>query len=83
MPPIRIGILGLSPGQWAANAYLSYLQSAESKFEIAAVCNSSAESAQKAIKELKLAEATRAYGDPQGMASPGSLDARHLSQVIR
>lgn len=66
MDPIRIGILGLSQGQWAANAHLPYLQSPQSKFEIVAVCNSSAESAQNAIKSLKLAETTKAYGDPNG-----------------
>lgn len=64
--PIRVGIIGLSPGQWAANAYLRYLQSPESKFKIVAVCNSSVESAKNAVKTLKLAEDTKTYGDPQG-----------------
>jgi predicted dehydrogenase len=66
MAPIRIGFLGLSPGQWAATAHLPYLQSVKSKFEIVAVCNSSVESAQASIKALKLSETTRAYGNPQG-----------------
>jgi predicted dehydrogenase len=66
MAPIRVGILGLSQGQWAANAHLPYLQGPQSKFEIVAVCNSSAESAQNSIKSLKLAETTKAYGHPEG-----------------
>lgn len=64
--PIRVGIIGLSPGQWAANAHLKYLQSPESRFKIVAVCNSSVESAKNAVKTLKLAEDTKTYGDPQG-----------------
>lgn len=63
---IRVGILGLSEGQWAANAHLPYLQSPQSKFEIVAVCNSSADSAQNSIKSLKLAKTTKAYGNPEG-----------------
>lgn len=66
MAPIRVGIIGLTPGQWAASAHLPYLQSSESNFEIVAVCNSSVESAAKSVKELKLAEGTRTYGDAQG-----------------
>jgi predicted dehydrogenase len=69
MSPIRIGFIGLSPGQWAANGHLSYLQSANSKFEIVAVCNSSVESAEKSVKALKLKEGTKTYGDVQGMIS--------------
>jgi len=64
--PIRVGIIGLSQGQWAANAHLPYLQGPHSRFKIVAVCNSSIESAQNSIKLLKLAETTKAYGNPQG-----------------
>ena len=69
MAPIRVGIIGLSPGQWSANAHLPYLQSPNSKFKIVAVCNSSVESAKKSIKDLKLKEGTKTHGNPQGMAS--------------
>jgi predicted dehydrogenase len=68
MAPIRVGIIGLSPGQWAAKAHLPYLQSPTSKFEIVAVCNSSVESASKSVKHFKLKEGTKAYGNVQGMA---------------
>jgi len=66
MAPIRVGIIGLSPGQWAATAHLPYLQGSQSKFKIVAVCNSSAESARTSIQTLKLGEATKAYGNPEG-----------------
>ncbi|KAJ5673385.1 NAD-binding Rossmann fold oxidoreductase family protein [Penicillium longicatenatum] len=74
MAPIRVGFIGLSPGQWAAKAHLPYLQSFESKFEIVAVCNSSAESAVKAAKELKLAEGVRTCGNPQDLANDKEID---------
>lgn len=60
MVPIRIGIIGLSLGAWAANAHLPYLQSPDSKFEIVAVCNSSVKRAAKSVKELGLAEGVEA-----------------------
>ncbi|KAJ5912558.1 NAD-binding Rossmann fold oxidoreductase family protein [Penicillium tannophilum] len=74
MAPIRVGIIGLTPGQWAASAHLPYLQSSESNFEIVAVCNSSVESAAKSVKELKLAEGTRTYGDAQDIANDKDID---------
>lgn len=66
MPRTRIGFIGLNQGTWSATAHLPYLQSPESKFEIVAVCNSSVESARKAVQELGLGEGVRTYGDPQG-----------------
>lgn len=66
MSPIRIGIIGLSPGAWAANAHLPYLKSSGSKFKIVAVCNSSVESAAKSVKDLGLAEGVKTYGNVQG-----------------
>lgn len=66
MAPIRIGIIGLSPGAWAANAHLPYLQSRDSKFKIVAVCNSSVESAAKSVKDLNLLDGVRTYGNVQG-----------------
>lgn len=67
MNPIRIGIIGLSPGAWAANAHLPYLQRPDSNFEIMAVCNSSVESAAKSAKDLKLPDGVKTYGNVQGM----------------
>ncbi|KAF3389834.1 Galactose/lactose metabolism regulatory protein GAL80 [Talaromyces pinophilus] len=64
---IRVGIIGLSPGSWAANAHLPYLQSPHSKFEIVAVCNSSVASATKSVKDLKLPSGVRIYGNVQGI----------------
>ncbi|KAL3472710.1 hypothetical protein BJX99DRAFT_272744 [Aspergillus californicus] len=74
MAPIRIGIIGLSPGAWAANAHLPYLQSPDSKFEIVAVCNSSVESSAKSVKDLKLSGGVRTYGDVQDIADDKDID---------
>ncbi|KAF2209825.1 hypothetical protein CERZMDRAFT_46197 [Cercospora zeae-maydis SCOH1-5] len=74
MAPIRVGIIGLSAGQWAANAHLRYLQSAESKFSIVAVCNSSRDSAQRAIEALNLPNTVRASGNPQDLADADDVD---------
>jgi predicted dehydrogenase len=68
MSPIRIGIIGLSQGAWAANAHLPYLQNPESKFEIVAVCNSSVESAAKSVRDLNLKGSVKTYGNAQGMS---------------
>ncbi|KAJ6092403.1 hypothetical protein N7467_004372 [Penicillium canescens] len=74
MVPIHIGIIGLSPGAWAANAHLPYLQSPESKFKIVAVCNSSVESAAKSAKELRLPGGVRTYGNVQDIADDKDID---------
>ncbi|KAF7586732.1 transcription regulator gal80 [Aspergillus hancockii] len=74
MAPLRIGIIGLSPGSWAANAHLPYLQSPGSKFKIAAVCNSSVESAAKSVKDLGLPRETRTYGNVQDLANDTDID---------
>ncbi|CEJ62795.1 Putative NAD-binding Rossmann fold oxidoreductase family protein [Penicillium brasilianum] len=74
MGPIRIGIIGLSPGSWAANAHLPYLQSPDSKFRVVAVCNSSVESAAKSVKELKLLGDVRTYGNVQSIADDKDID---------
>ncbi|KAM3414441.1 hypothetical protein BST61_g9606 [Cercospora zeina] len=74
MAPIRVGIIGLSAGQWAAKAHLRYLQSAESKYTIVAVCNSSRDSAQRAIEALNLPATVRASGNPQELADADDID---------
>ncbi|KAJ5406057.1 NAD-binding Rossmann fold oxidoreductase family protein [Penicillium sp. CMV-2018d] len=74
MNPIRIGIIGLSPGAWAANAHLPYLQSPDSKFEIVAVCNSTVESAAKSVKDLKLPGRVKTYGNVEDIADDKDID---------
>ncbi|KAJ5984808.1 hypothetical protein N7522_012004 [Penicillium canescens] len=74
MVRIRIGIIGLSPGAWAANAHLPYLKSPDSKFKIVAVCNSSVESAANSVKKLKLPGGVRTYGDVQDIADDKDID---------
>ena len=72
MAPIRVGIIGLSPNavtSWASAAHLPYLVASKGKYEIKALCNSSVESAQAAIKTYKLPSTTKAYGTPQDLAN--------------
>jgi predicted dehydrogenase len=74
MAPIRVGLIGLSGAapedyegtSWAAIAHLPFLQ-ASPHFEIVALLNTSAESAQAAIRKYGLPETTKAYGDPNGV----------------
>lgn len=77
MAPIRVGILGLSVStggtSWAKNAHLEYLK-ASPKYELIAICNSSAESAQKAIKEFGLGPDAKAYGSPEDLAKDPHVD---------
>lgn len=79
MAPIRIGILGLSPGSWSATSHLPYLQSPDSKFEIVAVCNSSRESALRSINKFNLGRNTRAYENAQGTWGACKADALFLT----
>ena len=66
MAPIRVGFIGLSKGGWARNAHLPYLK-ASPDYEILALCNSSVESAQEAIKLYELPSTVKAYGDPESL----------------
>lgn len=80
MAPIRLGLIGLSSSavtSWASGAHLPYLLSTRgrSKYNIVALCNSSLEAANKAIKAYGLdAEKTRAYGDPAELAADPGID---------
>jgi predicted dehydrogenase len=69
MAPVRVGIIGLSKTGWASYAHLPYLlsPSGREKYQIVAVCNSSAQSAREAIELHKLPKSTRAYGDAEGL----------------
>jgi predicted dehydrogenase len=72
MSPIRVGLIGLSGATdyegtaWAANAHLPFLQRSE-HFTLAALLNSSVQSAQAAIEKYNLPKDTKAYGNPQGV----------------
>jgi predicted dehydrogenase len=70
MAPIGIGFIGLSaPGAWSwgVSAHLPYLKDS-SKYKITGICNSSAESSQKAVDGHGLTD-TKAYGSVADMAA--------------
>ena len=55
MPPIRVGIIGLSAtSSWAVHAHLPALQNSADKYQLTAVCNSSLASSQASIKSHNL-----------------------------
>lgn len=81
MAPIRVAIVGLnsrnSPnfavGEWGVQHFKAL--SAISKYEIVAVCNSSVESAQKAIAFHNLdANKVKAYGSASDVAADSNVD---------
>ncbi|KAI9149095.1 transcription co-repressor GAL80 [Paramyrothecium foliicola] len=79
MAPIRVALIGLSSSAttaWASSAHLPYLLSArgKSRYEIVALCNSSVESAQSAVKAYGLSAETRTYGDPEALANDPDID---------
>lgn len=65
MAPIKVGFIGLSTKGWAKGAHLPYLK-ASPEYEVVAVCNSSVESAEKAIEVFELSGA-KGYGDPESL----------------
>lgn len=66
MAPIRVGFIGLSYNWgWARNAHFPYLDASDD-FQITAICNSTLESAYKAIEEYKLPTETKAYDNFEG-----------------
>jgi predicted dehydrogenase len=80
MPPIRVGILGLSdtktffgPGAWAVFAHVPSLK-ALSNYEIVAISNSSVESARRSIAANDLPASTKAYGSPEDLARDPDVD---------
>ncbi|GAP82862.2 putative oxidoreductase family protein [Rosellinia necatrix] len=86
MAPIRVGIVGLrprpsgdltpsnQPGYWASVSHLPALRAIPEHYEIVAVCNSSTESANEAIKQFDLPESTKAYGSAEDLANDSSVD---------
>jgi predicted dehydrogenase len=79
--PIRVGFIGLNSservqyaGAWGLNAHLPYLKQSE-HYTITALCNSSQESAEKAIRLHGLdASKVKAYGDPESLANDPDVD---------
>lgn len=77
--PLRTALIGLSSSaatSWAANAHLPSLSTAlgQSKFTITALCNSSVDAAQNAIRKFNLPTSTKAYGSPEDLASDAEID---------
>ncbi|OHE97177.1 oxidoreductase family protein [Colletotrichum orchidophilum] len=88
MAPIRVGIIGLSakeavmgPGAWASIAILPSFQNSPD-YEIAALCNSSAEAARRSIEMHKLPSTTKAYGDVEQLASDPDVELVVVSVVV-
>jgi predicted dehydrogenase len=76
MPAIRVGLIGLSTNSdtgWAAKAHLPYLL-ASSRYRITAICNTSIDSAQRAIEHFELPKSTNAYGSAEEMAKDPDVD---------
>ncbi|KAL1595070.1 hypothetical protein SLS60_009757 [Paraconiothyrium brasiliense] len=74
MAPVKIGFIGLSSTQsWAVWAHLPYLK-ASSKYQIVALCNSSVDSAKKAIETHGLPSSTKAYGSPSDLAADPDVE---------
>jgi predicted dehydrogenase len=73
--PIRIGFIGLSSSKdgWANMAHFPYL-SQSPHYAITALCNSSIESAQEAIKLHNLPPSTKAYAAPEDLAADPNVD---------
>lgn len=79
MPPIRIGIVGLSAsGNWASAAHLPYLLQSD-KYRVVGVSNSSVESSQKAIIAHSLPEDTKPYGSTTELAKDPNVDLAVVS----
>lgn len=78
-PVIRVALVGLSTSaitSWASSAHLPYLLSARGreKYQIVALCNSSVESAKRAIEVYKLSPETKAYGSAEELAKDKDVD---------
>ncbi|KAI4721544.1 NAD(P)-binding protein [Aureobasidium sp. EXF-10727] len=74
MAPIGVGIIGLSAAgwSWGVSAHLPYLKDS-TKYKITGICNSSAESSQKAVDAHGLTDA-KAYGSVADMAASSDVD---------
>lgn len=75
MPPIRVGIVGLSAtSSWAVTAHLPYLKSSP-KYQITGVCNSTLASSTAAISAHALSPTTtKPYGSVADLAASPHID---------
>ncbi|KAH7139600.1 hypothetical protein B0J13DRAFT_504827 [Dactylonectria estremocensis] len=80
MAPIRVGLIGLSSvntggiraGEWGLQHLLSIQSSPH--FELVAVCNSTLESAQRAIEFHKIPSTVKPYGSAEEIARDPNVD---------
>jgi predicted dehydrogenase len=77
--PLRAALIGMSSRSvtsWGAKAHLPNLftNSGRSRYTLAALLNSSVESAQEAIKINNLPSSTKAYGSPDDLAKDPDID---------
>jgi len=84
---IRVALVGLSTSSatsWAKNAHLPYLLSERGrlKYRLVAVCNTSVESAQRAIKAFDLPPETQAYGSAEELAKASDVDLVVISTRV-
>ncbi|KAI8630475.1 oxidoreductase [Xylariaceae sp. FL1651] len=63
-----------SLGQWAVLTHLPAIRAMPDNYEIVAVCNSSVESAARAIKTYGLPDTTKVYGNPKDLANDPCVD---------
>ncbi|EIM82907.1 NAD-P-binding protein [Stereum hirsutum FP-91666 SS1] len=81
MSPIRVGLIGLSGAPsdqyqgtgWAAMAHLPYLLDSDA-YTLAALCNTSVESAKNALKLHNLPESIKTYGSVEALAADPDID---------
>lgn len=90
MPPTRVGLIGLKPvtdgsrlGAWGVNGHLRSIQGLPSLYEIVAVANSTIESSQKSIEVHKLPATTRAYDNPEDIATDPNVELIVVSVEVR
>lgn len=88
MAPIRVGLIGLStardlePGSWAVSSHLpSILNSPH--YTLAALANSTVESARNSIAAHGLPSSTKAYGSPEDLANDPDIDLVVVSVRVK
>ena len=80
MSPIRVGLIGLStssnplaPGMWATMSHLPAIV-ASPHYKLAALCNSTVQSAEASIAHHNLGPNTKAYGSAEDLAQDPNVD---------
>lgn len=74
MPPLRIGLIGLSvAGSWAEIAHLQHLHNSPD-YEIVALANSSLASSQAAIKKHSLPKSVIGYDSPEALVADRNVE---------